>query len=79
MIPARQPLDRGGVLTTPSTTTKTLLPVASHSSPRVLANSASTAPCSFAAARAMTFSAYDVVFSPAVAARSLRTQGTVTT
>ena len=65
-MPARQPLSSGGVRTTPSTTTKTLLPVASHSSPRVLANTASTARCALARASAMTLSAYEVVLSPAV-------------
>ena len=78
-MPARHPLSSGGVRTTPSSTTNTLLPVASHSSPRVLANMASRAPCPLAKARATTLSAYDVVLSPAVAARSLRTHGTVTT
>ena len=53
--------------------------MASHSSPRVLAKIASMAPRSLACARATTFSAYDVVFSPAVGARSLRTHGTTTT
>ena len=44
----------------------------------MLANTASSAPWDLACARAMTFSAYDVVLSPAVAPRSLRGQGTVT-
>ena len=55
------------------------MPVPSHSSPRVLANIASLPPRSLAYARATTFSAYDVVFSPAIALRSLRVHGTTTT
>ena len=46
--------------------------------PGVLSSSASLAPRSCAQASATTFSAYDVVFSPATAERSLRGQGTVT-
>ncbi len=79
MTPSRQPLDAGGVRTTPSRTTKTLDPVASHNSSRVLGKMASPAPCSCAYASARTFSAYEIVFSPAVAPRSLRAHGTTTT
>ena len=61
--------------TTPSRTTNTFDPVASHSSSRVFAKIASLAPRSCAYARARTFSAYDVVLRPAVAPRSLRTHG----
>ena len=44
-----------------------------------MAKTASVAPRSAAWASATTFSAYDVVFSPASAPRSLRGHGTVTT
>ena len=44
VMPGSRPESAGGVSTTPSTTTKTLLPVHSHSSPRVLAKTASMAP-----------------------------------
>ena len=76
---AGSPTSPVGVATTPSRTTNTLEPVASHSSSRVLAKIASLAPRSCAYASARTFSAYDVVFRPAVAPRSLRTHGTTTT
>ena len=65
--------------TTPSMTTNTLEPVPSHSSPRVLPKIASDAPRALAQASATTLSAYEVVLSPAVAARSLRVHGTTTT
>ena len=77
MTPARQPLESRGVSTSPPTTTKTLLPVHSESRPVVSASTASDAPRRCASARATAFSAYDVVFSPAMADRSLRTHGTV--
>ena len=79
MIPARQPLASGGVTSSPSIPTKTLLPVPSQSSPTELAKIASAAPRSWAYRNAITLSAYDVVFSPAVAARSLRVHGTTAT
>ena len=58
-------------------TTNTFVPVPSHSSPRVLASTASEAPAAWARCRAMTFSAYDVDFTPATADFSLRVHGTV--
>ena len=45
----------------------------------MLAKIASVPPCRWAWASAMTFSAYDVVLSPAVAPFSLRVHGTVDT
>src|SRR5690606_31397876 len=63
----------------PSTTTNTLEPVPSDRWPRVSANTASVPPARRAAASATTFSAYDVVLSPASAPRSLRGQGTTAT
>ncbi len=45
----------------------------------MLAIRASCAPCRVACASATTFSAYDVVFAPATADRSLRVHGTLTT
>ena len=57
VTPSRQPADAGGVRTRPSCTTNTLDPVASHRSPRVLANTASLASCAWAKASARTFSA----------------------
>ena len=60
-------------------TTNTLEPVASQSSSRVFGKMASPAPRSCAYASARTFSAYEIVFSPAVAPRSLRAHGTTTT
>src|SRR5690349_12183363 len=79
VTPNRQPESAGGVVTTPSRTTKTFEPVASHSSPRVLQNNASCAPRASAYASARTFSAYEIVFNPAHAPRSLRDHGTTTT
>ena len=79
MIPARQPLASVGVRSSPSTTYQTLVPVPSHRLPARLAKIASVAPRSRAWARATTFSAYEVVLSPARAPRSLRGHGTVTT
>ncbi len=78
-MPARQPELSGGVSRRPPRTTKTLEPVPSQSMPPVLASSASLAPCWWARASATTFSAYEVVFRPVVAPRSLRVHGTVTT
>ena len=54
-------------------------PVPSQRCPARLAKIASVAPRRLASASATTFSAYDVVFSPARAPRSLRGQGTVAT
>src|SRR3954452_1247627 len=79
VIPARQPADSGGVVTTPSNTQKTFVPVPSHRLPTVLAKIASEASRCSAYASARTFSPYDVVLSPASAPRSLRVHGTVTT
>src|SRR5439155_277393 len=56
VTPRRQPEDSGGVRSTPAVTTKTFVPVPSHSSPRVLAKIASPAPAAVAIARARTFS-----------------------
>ena len=56
VTPSRHPDDSGGVRSTPALTTKTLVPVPSHSSPLVLAKIASPAPASLATARARTFS-----------------------
>ena len=57
VIPARHPLVSGGVVIRPSTTTKTLDPVPSQTSPARLPRSASPAPRDFAWASARTFSA----------------------
>ena len=56
-----------------------MLPVPSHRCPARFANTASPAPRRLASARATTFSAYDVVFRPASAPRSLRGHGTTAT
>ena len=56
-MPSSAPESAGGVTTTPSMTTKTLEPVPSHSSPRVLPKIASDAPRALAYARATTLSA----------------------
>ena len=77
VTPARQPDDSGRRdADAPSSTTNTLVPVPSHRLPTVLAKIASSAPRSWAQARATTFSPYDVVFTPASAPRSLRGHGT---
>ena len=78
-MPARQPLDSGGVTSSPPRSTKTLDAVPSHRSPTVLASTASSAPRRYASETATTFSAYDVVLRPATDDRSLRTHGTRTT
>src|SRR5581483_1720774 len=79
VTPARHPLDSGGVRNRPPTPTNTFVPVPSHRLPTVLPNKASSAPAARARSRATTFSAYDVVFNPASAPRSLRGHGTVIT
>ena len=50
VMPARQPLDSGGVTSSPSRSTKTFDAVPSHSSPTVLASTASSAPRRYASA-----------------------------
>ena len=77
-MPGKHPLLNAGVSSRPCTTTNTLDPVPSHSSPRVLANKASPAPSSCARASATTLSAYDVVLRPATALRSFLAHGTTT-
>src|SRR5207248_1587456 len=79
VTPSRQPASGGGVSTTPFRITNTFDPVASQTSPRVLRKIASPASRSRAYASARTFSAYEVVLSPATAPRSLRLHGTITT
>jgi hypothetical protein len=54
-----------------------LEPVPSQSSPAVFGITASDAPAAIAASTIFAFSAYDVVFRPARAPRSLRGHGTV--
>ena len=54
-----------------------LVPVPSHRFPAVFAKRASSAPSSRARWRATTFSAYEVVLSPAIGLCSLRRHGTV--
>ena len=72
VTPARQPEESGGVISTPSTTRNTLVPVPSQRWPAVLANSASLHPTRLAVVSASTFSAYDVVFRPTSGPCSLR-------
>src|SRR5437899_3102652 len=79
VTPARAPEDSGGVHSRPLETTNTLEPVPSQSWSRVFARRASSPPTRWAWASATTFSAYDVVLSPAIADRSLRTHGTMAT
>ncbi len=57
VIPARQPDSSEGVSSRPPSATNTLVPVPSHSRPRVLGRIASVAPTLRASARATTFSA----------------------
>src|SRR5690606_40531844 len=74
-MPARHPDDSRGVTSSPPRSTNTLAPVPPHRWPAVLASRASSPPFATASASATTFSAYDVVLSPATAERSLRAQG----
>ena len=74
------PTAAGGVHTTPSTTRNTFEPVASQSSPRVLAKIASVAPPALRVGeRADVLGVGDRSSGPAVAPPSLRGHGTVTT
>src|SRR5207247_2350085 len=75
----RHPAESGGVTRRPPIPTNTLEPVPSHRLPARLPKIASPAPRSRAYARATTFSAYETLFTPASALRSLRGHGTVTT
>ena len=79
VIPASGPELSGGVTTVSPNTQKMFVPVPSHTFPAVLRKIASPAPRSAAQARARTFSAYEMDFTPASAPCSLRLHGAVTT